>query len=261
MRRCSPLLVLTLLVCASGLLAKDKPDPRLREVNTIFVKGDNPAAQKTRDGYRKGRCMIAVDSEIDADAVFEVDVVQTGNVATVSGVLTLQSGETIWRHVETAEGALAGERARLSLLLQLVTDADCKGRLDIKEPESGRRKVYIHGFGRPDDTGRLASHLSVSRKLWEKSCLEPAAAPALADLELFVELALDTRRTIDRAGAGRWQWTAILNLRNKGDNPAFDTPIFASDIHFGTSQLRGAEYEGAKRVVEELEKGFCNKKK
>ncbi|MCI0404137.1 MAG: hypothetical protein L0212_11555 [Acidobacteria bacterium] len=142
MRRCSPLLVLTLLLCAPALLAKDKPDPRLREVSTIFVKGNNQAAEKIRELLRKGKtCFQLATKAEDADAVLEVDAdaaADPGSLGSfgrrewiVSGTLTLKSGDLVWSKSRRFGDApfMSGAKSGGDVLLHdLAKDADCKNR-------------------------------------------------------------------------------------------------------------------------------------
>src|SRR6266542_2134699 len=53
--------------------AKDKPDPRLSSVSTIFVLGNSPAAERIRSVIRDGKktCFSLATKPADGDAVLD----------------------------------------------------------------------------------------------------------------------------------------------------------------------------------------------
>lgn len=121
---------------------RDKPDPRLRTVTSVFVAGNNQAAEKARATLRGGRtCLTLAEKAADADAILEVTVdmqTQGGRVGAVggrswiaSGTLTLRSGELIWSRSERFMDAAFRSGGKISgelLVKQLARDADCKRR-------------------------------------------------------------------------------------------------------------------------------------
>ncbi|MBI4166718.1 MAG: hypothetical protein HY508_13390 [Acidobacteria bacterium] len=89
--------------------SKSKPDPRLREVKSIFVKGNSQAAEKAREKLDEGKtCFSLATKADDADAVLEIGDSATadpgvlgsfgGRHNVVSGTVTLKSGDLVWSH-------------------------------------------------------------------------------------------------------------------------------------------------------------------
>jgi hypothetical protein len=78
------------------------PAPRLSEIKTVFVKGNNEASVKARENLEKRTCYHLAPSEAKADAVLELDWSVRGG--RVSGVLTTtKGGEVIWSGVSSGE--------------------------------------------------------------------------------------------------------------------------------------------------------------
>ena len=121
---------------------KEKPDARLQSVTSVFVAGNNQAAEKARAVLRSGRtCLVLAPKASDADAVLEVSVdTQTqggmiggfgGRTWIGSGTLTLRSGELIWSRSERFSDApfMSGGKVSGGLLVgHLSQDAGCKKR-------------------------------------------------------------------------------------------------------------------------------------
>ena len=111
MRKVLVVLVVLLVSMAFGR-GKPQSDPRLKEVRSIFVAGNNQAAEKAREEMRndadRGKsCFSLATNPKDADAVLELgtdtarDSELLGTRAwIVSGTLTLKSGDLIWSHSE-----------------------------------------------------------------------------------------------------------------------------------------------------------------
>lgn len=97
-------LVVMLLVAAA--FAAD----RTGKISTIFVDGNNEAAQKIRKEIGKGKsCLALLSAKSEADAVLEVAENRQGwpYSIMVSGTLTSKSGELIWSGTRgAAEGLL-----------------------------------------------------------------------------------------------------------------------------------------------------------
>lgn len=101
---------LLLLLLITGAFARSRPpvDPRLKDVRTIFVSGNNSAAEKIRSEFRKDAekgktCLTLVTNKDQADAVLEIatDAVSEGHLLGVrnwvaNGNLTTKSGDMIW---------------------------------------------------------------------------------------------------------------------------------------------------------------------
>jgi hypothetical protein len=130
------------IVAVVGSDGKEKPDARLRVVTSVFIAGNNQAAEKARTVLRSGRtCLVLAPRASDADAVLEVSVdTQTqggmiggfgGRTWIASGTLTLRSGELIWSRSERFSDApfMSGGKVSGGLLVgHLSQDAGCKKR-------------------------------------------------------------------------------------------------------------------------------------
>lgn len=137
-------LMLVLLLTAS-VFAGDKKsttDPRIREVKTIFVAGNNQAAEEARKVLAAGKtCFALATKQADADATLDLSDqsgMDPGGFGTlgqrhsvVSGTLTLKSGDLLWSHSERwsdrpfKSGAKQGGEL---LVKRLAREADCKSR-------------------------------------------------------------------------------------------------------------------------------------
>lgn len=122
---------------------KDKPDPRLATVTTVFVKGNNQGAKKARATLGSGKTRLSLATKAEgADAVLEVAAESQsmgggfggfgGRTWVVSGTLTLESGDLVWSHSQRfsddplrSGGKISGEL----LVKHLAADADCKDRV------------------------------------------------------------------------------------------------------------------------------------
>lgn len=136
---------LTLIVMMAAAVAscKDKPDPRLATVNTVFVVGNNQAAEKARETLRGGKTCLSLATKADeADATLEIAAESQsmggqiggfgGRAWVVSGTLTLKSGDLIWsRSTRNSDAPLmSGGKVSGDLLVKyLAVDAGCKQRL------------------------------------------------------------------------------------------------------------------------------------
>jgi hypothetical protein len=140
----SKLLVVTLVLASTPVWAvRAKPDPRLSAVTSIFVTGNNQAAEKIREQLSKGKSCLTLALKADeADAVLDVstDTKSQGDSGfgafgarewIVSGTLTLKSGELVWSKSERFGDApfRSGGKVAGDLLLHRLTDAvGCKAR-------------------------------------------------------------------------------------------------------------------------------------
>jgi hypothetical protein len=123
-------------------LAKEKPHPRLQQVTSIYVKGNNEAADKAREILRKAKtCFSLATNEVEGDAVLDVGQggeqmpndlsLAGGREDRVSFSLTLKSGDLLWSDSYKASGALGmgGAKSAADLLMhRLARAADCKKR-------------------------------------------------------------------------------------------------------------------------------------
>jgi hypothetical protein len=138
------LLLVSILTLSSATTArgKDRADPRLQGVTSVFIAGNNQAAEGARAALRRGKsCLVLVDRAPDADAVLEIvtdSQSMGGHLGTfgarnwiASGSLTLKSGELIWSHSERFGDApfmSGGKTTGDALVRQLGRDAGCKSR-------------------------------------------------------------------------------------------------------------------------------------
>lgn len=123
-----------LLVTVAFARGRPQTDPRLKDVHSIFIAGNNQAAEKAREEMRKDAdrgksCLSIASNPKDADAVFDLGTDTALNSALlrtrdwiVSGTLTLKSGDLIWSHSErfsdapfTSGGKTAGKLLYLVL--------------------------------------------------------------------------------------------------------------------------------------------------
>jgi len=114
-------------------------DARLKEVHTVFVTGNNQAAEKIRSEMRrdtdKGKgCMVLVTNADKADATFDVatDSNLTRNAVMrerdwlVNGTLTTKAGDIIWSsHAQFSDAPMmsGGDIAGQILYRHLRADA------------------------------------------------------------------------------------------------------------------------------------------
>lgn len=110
---------LVLASCTLTLAEDGKVDPRLRQVKSIFISGNNKQAIEARKKVTTGKaCFTLAAKAADADAVLEVKEAQEDAILHTRGAsaeLTLKSGEMIWSDYRMA----GGER----LMWQLIHDA------------------------------------------------------------------------------------------------------------------------------------------
>ncbi len=112
--------IFLLMMVSAVQLAAKKPktaDPRLSQIKTVFVKGNNEASVKAREKLEERTCYHLAPSEAKADAVLELECSVRGG--RVSGVLTTtQGGEVVWSGVSSGEKfrssyGMAGEEVDL----------------------------------------------------------------------------------------------------------------------------------------------------
>jgi len=132
-----------LIVAAFALFAsvpavgrkKAEVDPRVQEVRTIFIKGNNEAAVKARENLSKWTCFRLAKNASAADGILEFSQQQSVSGAVfssnrersiVSGELTSKDGDVLWSKSATQDAGLintgAGSAAR-SVLVHLQRDA------------------------------------------------------------------------------------------------------------------------------------------
>jgi hypothetical protein len=132
------LVAVLLLSCIAFARSRPQSDPRLKDVHSIFVAGNNQAAQNAREEIRKDAdkgksCFSLASNPKDADAVFEMgsDTARNGAVLDtrdwiVSATLTLKSGDLIWSNSERFSDApfmSGGKTAAKILYKELKRDA------------------------------------------------------------------------------------------------------------------------------------------
>jgi len=135
--------VTLLILTAAAASCKDKPDPRLATVNTVFVAGNNQASEKARETLRSGKtCLSLAMKADDADATLGISAESQsmggqfggfgGRAWVVSGTLTLKSGDLIWsRSTRNSDAPLmsGGKVSGNNLVRYLADDVGCKARL------------------------------------------------------------------------------------------------------------------------------------
>lgn len=130
------ILLVFLVALAFG---KDVVDPRLKDVRTVFVTGNNQAAEKIRsemrtDAGKKRSCLSLITNPSQADATLEVaaDRNLTRNSVTresdwiINGTLTTKSGDIIWSsHAQFSDAPFmsGGDTAGKILYRHLKSDA------------------------------------------------------------------------------------------------------------------------------------------
>jgi hypothetical protein len=127
------LIVLCSTLAISGLAGRrhEAPpvDPRLKDVRTIFVKGNNEAATIARDKLQEWTCFTLAAKEKKADAILELSDQSSVNGSmisgnrersTVSGTLTDQDGDILWSKSSSHDAGIvntgAGSGAHMVLL-------------------------------------------------------------------------------------------------------------------------------------------------
>lgn len=133
-------LILVVLVLGAFAAGRDNPsiDPRLKEIHSLFVSGNNQAAESVRNEIakdaQKGKgCFTQVTNEHDADAVLALngDSTPDGTILAtrdwiVSGLLTMKSGDQVWSHSERFSDApfmSGGKTAGKLLYIRLRREA------------------------------------------------------------------------------------------------------------------------------------------
>lgn len=133
---------LVVFLFASFMQGKDKPDARLLTVTSVFVQGNNQAAEGARQTLRSGKtCLTLATKAADADAVLDVNAdsqTQGGEIGgfggrawIAAGTLTLKSGDLVWSRSDRFSDApmMSGGKTAGNLLIRhLAEDAGCKNR-------------------------------------------------------------------------------------------------------------------------------------
>lgn len=149
--------VLILLLIAALSFCADRADPRLKSVGSVFVKGNNQAAERARESLRQGKtCFTLAGKAEDADAIMEIatETQSQGGVFgsmgarawIASATLTLKSGDLVWSRSERFSDApfMSGGKTAGDLLLnRLAKDAGCKERLKQSVRSSGASRPRL----------------------------------------------------------------------------------------------------------------------
>lgn len=142
-------LSISMIVCAG-----ERPDDRLLHVNSIFVTGNNQAAEQVRRDLAAGKSCVRLAEKIDAaDAVLDINAQGDsmgghlgslgGRTWIVSGTVTLRSGELIWsRSQRSSDSPLksGAKSAGAILLSRFSKDCSCSSRKRLPQP-AGRAEV------------------------------------------------------------------------------------------------------------------------
>lgn len=114
---------------------KAEVNPRVQQVRTIFIKGNNEAAVKARENLSKWTCFRLAKNASEADGILEFSQEQSVSGALlssnrersiVSGELTTKDGDVLWSKSATQDAGIintgAGSAAH-SVLFHLQQDA------------------------------------------------------------------------------------------------------------------------------------------
>lgn len=142
-RRCIkilPGLAVAAFTCALAAPARDHADERLKSVMSVFVSGNNQAAEGARQALQDAKtCLTLATKAADADAVLDISAdTQRGAFGDfggrewiASGTLTLKSGDLVWSHSQRFSDAplKSGGKTAGSLLVHHLADSvACKER-------------------------------------------------------------------------------------------------------------------------------------
>ena len=143
--------LILMLMCGFALISssnfglatgKDRPDERIKSVTSIFVSGNNQAAEGARRFIGENKtCFTLATKQSDADAILAInaDTQTQGGVLggfgarawIASATLTLRSGDLVWSHSERwsddplrSGGKIAGKL----LVNRLARESACKQR-------------------------------------------------------------------------------------------------------------------------------------
>jgi hypothetical protein len=137
------LATLVALVVSMGVaMPKDHPDERLKSVTSVFVSGNNQAAEGARETLQSNKtCLSLATKAPDADAVLDVNTDTQredgsfggfgGRTWIAAGTLTLKSGDLIWSRSERFSDApfkSGGKTVGNLLVRHLADSAGCKDR-------------------------------------------------------------------------------------------------------------------------------------
>jgi hypothetical protein len=131
--------ILGLLFWSPPALGKEQPNPRLQGLRSVFVSGNNQAAEGARNTLEGGKTCLSIATKAeDADGVLAIDAdTHSGDNSMLgtrdwiaSGTLTLKSGDLVWSHSERFSDApfKSGGKTAGNLLVRHLADAACKGR-------------------------------------------------------------------------------------------------------------------------------------
>jgi hypothetical protein len=132
--------VILLAVAASVGTPREKPNPQVAALKgkTVFVKGNNEAAEKIRSLIREDKkaCFVLALKEADANATLAVNdqsAIETGGLNTrndrVTGTLTVKTGELVWSATDHFSDAplMSGVKTAAKLLYgRMQRAADCR---------------------------------------------------------------------------------------------------------------------------------------
>jgi len=127
---------------AGPCTARDRADERLKRVTSVFVSGNNQAAEGARHTLQTGKtCLTLASKATDADAILDISAESQsqggmiggmgGRTWVASGTLTLKSGDLVWSRSERFSDApfkSGGKTAGDLLVHHLADTAGCKQR-------------------------------------------------------------------------------------------------------------------------------------
>jgi hypothetical protein len=117
-------------------------DQRLQAIVSVFVSGNNQAAEKARDTLRNEKtCLRLAPNAAESDAVLEIALESQsqggvlrsfgGRASIASGTLTLKSGDLVWSRSYRFSDAPFGSGGKVAgdlLVRRLAKEAGCKRR-------------------------------------------------------------------------------------------------------------------------------------
>jgi hypothetical protein len=130
--RASATLLLVLIACPGSFAAKKKADvdPRLKNIHSIFIAGNNPTTINARQNITDERfvrrfkvCFNLAEKADQADATLEISESRSRpnlyvDSTYASGTLTLKTGELVWSYTLRFPEDVANLRA-VGILAQL----------------------------------------------------------------------------------------------------------------------------------------------
>lgn len=133
------LLLAVVMLSAAGFSKPRELDPRLKDVRSVFVRGNSEVAEHARNALSNGSCLKLAGNAEGADAVLDIaaDTSSEGRVMggfgarnwIASATLTLKAGDLIWSKSTRQQDAPfvgGGKSSGKLLVAYLKKDVGCK---------------------------------------------------------------------------------------------------------------------------------------